>query len=185
MSFLGIPERGLSCTNIIYNPQGREVIIMKQETITKAVKVINRSIKFYQRKLIYQLELRAEAEFDNGNLDITSLGDYESNIKKYEIILADLATIKRAIKNDKTSVKIFGTYDDCRGYIYTETLEVLNKAGFDYDGDEFASEIWLLSIEEIEEEFRNEVADGTPETWSIYDEEELMAMQLSELMAEV
>ena len=53
MSFLGIPERELSCTNIIYNPQGREVNIMKQETIKKAVKVINRSIKFYQRKLTY------------------------------------------------------------------------------------------------------------------------------------
>ena len=93
---------------------------MKQETIKKAVKVINRSIKFYQRKLTYQLELRAEAEFDNGNLKIASFGDYESNIQKYEIILADLATIKRAIKNNQTSVKIFGTAEN-RGYIYKET----------------------------------------------------------------
>lgn len=150
MSFLGIPEEELSCTNIIYNPQGREVIIMKQETITKAVKVINRSIKFYQRKLTYQLELRAEAEFDNGNLDIASFGKYESNIQKYEIILANLATIKRAVNNDRTSVKIFGTADG-RGYIYTEISKVLKKAGFNYDGDEFTGEIWLLPIEEFED----------------------------------
>lgn len=151
MSFLGIPERVLSCTNIIYNPRGREVNIMKQETITKAVKVINRSIKFYQRKLTYQLELRAEAEFNNGNLEVANFDDYKSNIKKYEIILADLATIKRAIKNNQTSVKIFGT-DDCRGYFYTETSNVLKKAGFYYDGDGFTGEIWLVSIEEFEEE---------------------------------
>lgn len=123
---------------------------MKQETIKKAVKVINRNIKFYQRKLTYQLELRAEAKFDNSNLDIASFGEYESNIQKYEIILADLATIKRAIKNDKTYVKIFGTAD-CRGYIYTETSEVLKKAGFDWDGDGFSGEIWLFSIDEFED----------------------------------
>lgn len=178
MSFLGIPERELSCTNIIYNPRGREVNIMKQETITKAVKVINQSIKFYQRKLTYQLELRAEAEFNNGNLKVANFGDYESNIKKYEIILADLATMKRAINNNKTSVKIFGT-DDCRGYNYTETSNVLKKAGFDYDGDGFTGEIWLLSIKEFEEEW----VEGTPESWSAYEEEQ-MAMQLNGLMAE-
>ncbi len=155
---------------------------MKQETITKAVKVINRNIKFYQRKLTYQLELRAEAEFDNGNLDISSFGEYESNIQKYEIILADLATIKRAIKNDKTSVKIFGTAD-CRGDTYTETSEVLKKAGFDWDGDGFSGEIWLLSIGEFEEEYKNEWVEGTPESWSAYEEEQ-MAMQLNGLMAE-
>ena len=57
---------------------------MKQETITRAVKVINRSIKYYQRKLTYQLEQMAEAMFDNGNLDVTNFSDYESNIQKYE-----------------------------------------------------------------------------------------------------
>ena len=169
ISFLGIPEKGLSCTNIIYNPQGREVNIMKQETITKAVKVINRNIKFYQRKLTYQLELRAEAEFDNGNLKVASFGDYESNIQKYEIILADLATIKRAINNNQTSVKIFGTADN-RGYIYIETSNALKKAGFDWDADGFTGEMWLACIEEWEEEYKKE--------------EERMAMQLNGLMAE-
>lgn len=178
MSFLGIPERELSCTNIIYNPQGREVNIMKQETITKAVKVINRNIKFYQRKLTYQLEMRAEAEFDNGNLKVTSFGDYESNIQKYEIILADLATIKRAIKNNQTSVKIFGTAEN-RSYIYIETSRALREAGFDTDGDGFGGETYLLPIDEWEEEW----VEGTPESWSVFEEEQ-MAMQLNGLMAE-
>ena len=76
---------------------------MKQETIEKAVKVINRNIKHYQRKLTYQLELRAEARFNNGNLEVNSIGDYERNIQRYEIILADLATIKRAIKEQSNN----------------------------------------------------------------------------------
>lgn len=131
---------------------------MKQETITKAVKVINWSIKFYQRKLTYQLELRAEAEFDNGNLEIASFGDYESNIQKYEIILADLATIKRAIKNNQTTVKIFGTAES-RGYIYTETSKVLDEAGFYFDSDDFGALILDL-LEGFEEEY----VEGTPES---------------------
>lgn len=136
---------------------------MKNETIKKAVKNINRSIKFYQRKLTYQLELRAEAKLDNGNLKIANLGDYESNIKKYEIILSDLATIKRAIKNNQTSVIIFGT-EDSRSYIYAETSNALKKAGFYWDGDGFSGEIWLVCIEELKEE--------------------RMAMQLNGLIAE-
>lgn len=147
---------------------------MKQETIKKAVKVINRSIKFYQRKLTYQLELRAEAEFHNGNLKVANFGDYESNITRYEIILADLATIKRAIKNKQTSVKILGTYN-CK-----ETSDVLKKAGFDYDGEGFTGEIRLLSIEKFEEKWVEEISDS----WSAY-EEEKMAMQLNGLMAEL
>lgn len=148
---------------------------MKQETIMKAVKVINRSIKFYQRKLTYQLELRAEAEFDNGNLKVANFGDYESNIKKYEIILADLATIKRSIKNNQTSVKIFGAAEK-NGGIYIYTLNVLRAAGFDYNGVGFGGQIELFPIEEWDEE--------TPNSWSAYDEEEQMAMQLNGLMAE-
>ena len=132
---------------------------MKQETIKKAVKIINRNIKFYQRKLTYQLELRAEAEFDNGNLKSNSFVDYESNIQKYEIVLADLATIKRAIKNNQTTVRIFGTAEN-RGYIYNETSMVLKEAGFDYDGDGYG-EIYL---------FEKDWVEGTPESWSIYEE---------------
>lgn len=133
---------------------------MKQETIKKAVKVINRSIKYYQRKLTYQLELRAESELlNNKNLKFKSFEDFEGNIKKYEIILTDLATIKRAIKNNKESVEICGT-DFSRGYIYDETQEVLNKAGFDIDGDGYG----LIYL------FEKDWVEGTPESWSIYEE---------------
>ena len=125
---------------------------MNQETIEKAVKVINRSIKFYQRKLTYLLELRAEAKFlRNGNLKIASFGDYESNITKYEIILADLATIKRAIKNNKTTIKILGSAES-RGLIYVATLNVLEKAGFYYGSYGVPGEIWILSIKELAEQ---------------------------------
>lgn len=150
---------------------------MKQETINKAVRVINRSIKFYQRKLTYQLELRAEAAFNNGNLKDASFGDYESNIQKYEIILADLATIKRAIKNNQTSAKIYGTYDDVRGSIYDETFEVLSRAGFDIDGDGFETlyfspledEEWESEWDKGTPELEAKRFEGTPASWSIYD----------------
>ena len=168
MSFLGIPEKELSCTNIIYNPRGREVNIMKQETITKAVKVINRNIKFYQRKLTYQLELMNEALLGNGNLKNDSFDADKNLIEKYEIVLADLATIKRAITNNKTEVKLYGTLNDS-SMIYSETSKALGEAGFSFEGDGFGTEISLISIDELEEEWK---------------EEERMAMQLNGLMAE-
>lgn len=115
-----------------------------------------------------QLEIRAEAEFGNGNLKIESFGNYQSNIQKYEIILADLATIKRAIKNKQTSVKIFGTAGN-RSYLYIETSCALGEAGFDFESDGFGAEIVLISLDEQEEEWR---------------EEEQMAMQLNGLMQE-
>lgn len=138
---------------------------MKQETIKRALKVINRNIKFYQKKLTYQLELRTEAKFNNENLKVESFGDYESNIEKYEIILADLATIKRAIKNNKTSVRVYGTAH-LRGYMYLETAEVLERAGFEIDG--FGTTVKLVPIEKW--------VEGTPESWSIYDEEKHTSM---------
>ena len=148
---------------------------MKQETIEKAVKVINRSIKHYQRKLTYQLELRAEAEFNNGNLKVDSLGDYEHYIQKYEIILADLATIRRAIERNRCNVKIYGSESGV-GFMYVETAHVLDEAGLDVDGNGYG-EIWLQSIDEREEQLKKE---------EDFDERELelMAMQLEGLMAE-
>ena len=162
---MGIPRRGLSCTNIIYNPQGGEEKTMNQETINKAVKVINRHIRFYQRRLTYQLEMKVEAKLNNGNLKVAKFDDYESNIKKYEIILSDLATIKRAIKNKKTMVKIIETAQG-RGIIYDETSKAIKEAGFDYNVDVFKREIYLCSLEERKEA------------------EERIAMQLNKLMAE-
>lgn len=116
---------------------------MTQEAIDKAVKEMNRSIKFYTRKLMYQLELRAEVELNNGYLEV---GDFdESNIKKYEIILADLSTVKRAVKGNKTCAKVYGTAER-DGCTYNETVYALRRAGLDYIGDEYTPEIILFPI---------------------------------------
>ena len=109
---------------------------MNEKTIKKAVWTINKNLSFYQRKLTYQLELRAESEFENGNLNLEA--DFydrefdENDIKKYEVILADLATIKRAIKSNVTVVRVSGTAQGA-AFIYKETTDVLNRAGFTYD----------------------------------------------------
>ena len=119
---------------------------MNVKTIKKAAETINREIKFYERNLTYCLEQRLELEVNNGNLKGANFSNIESTIKKYEIVLADLATIKRAIKRNKTSVRIYGTAYN-RGDIYDETLKVLVKAGFDVDSDGFGTLI-LLPIED-------------------------------------
>lgn len=85
-----------------------------------------------------------------------------------------MATIKRAIKNNQTSVKIFGTAEN-RGYIYTETSKVLSEAGFDYDGDGFTGEISLFSTEEWEEEL-SEIEKDTRSPHDI--EDEIIEMQI-------
>jgi len=79
---------------------------MRQKTIDKAIRDIERSIEYYQKRLNDRLE-----EEEKGNI-----ADYkykcllEKSIKNTEIILADLAAIKRAIENNKKSVKISGRY---------------------------------------------------------------------------
>ena len=142
---------------------------MKQETIEKKVKTINRNVRFFQRRLTYWLEAKAEAKLHNGNLKVN--GDYERNIKKYEIILADLATIKRAVKNDCMLVNIYGSVNG--RFIYKETEEVLKEVGIGYQnvsGDvvffEFNDEVGK-SVEETEISVTNlstieEVPIGTP-----------------------
>lgn len=123
---------------------------MKNGTIDKAVKSLNKSIKFYQRKLTYQLELKAEAELHNGNLNVANFGNDGMDIMKYQIILADLATIKRAIKAGRDSAIIYGTAThNC--YLYIETAEALSKAGFDTDSDG-DGKVRLLPIGEWQEE---------------------------------
>lgn len=120
---------------------------MKKETTKKAVEIINRSMKYYQRRLTEQLEIRAETELKNGNLKNASLGNYEEKIQKYETILADLATIKRAIRKNKTSVKILGTKKN-RNTIYIETSREIKKAGFEYSKNMLTGEIDFWTIEE-------------------------------------
>lgn len=116
---------------------------MTKEIISKAVKAINQGIRDYQRELTYQLELKAEAQLCNGNIVDPSLYYFKSNIEKYEIILADLATIRRTIKKNKTYLKIFGTKEN-RDYIYAETCEVLKNAGLNFVRSELEWEIVLI-----------------------------------------
>ena len=64
-----------------------------------------------------------------------------------------MATIKRAIKNNQTSVKLWGSAEN-RSYIYRETCDTLYEAGFDFDeGDEFGGAIELILIDDRREEF--------------------------------
>lgn len=120
---------------------------MKKETTKKAVEIINRSIKYYQRRLTEQLEIRAEIELENGNLKKDAFGNYKEKIQKYEIILTDLATIKRAIRKNKTSVRILET-NRSRKTIYAETSREIKKAGFEYYINMYTREIHLLPIKE-------------------------------------
>lgn len=145
---------------------------MKQQTVDKVVNSLNRSIQVNQKRLIYQLELKAEANLQNGNLKVED-ESYMSNIMKYELILADLASVKRAIikkgtKEVEVEVKIYGTLEN-RGNVYPEFSKALIIARLDMDGDGYGV-VWLSSIEELEAE--------------LVMEDERMAMQLNGLMAE-
>lgn len=122
---------------------------MKQTTIDKAVKVFNRSIKFYWRTINRQ----------RSNTKVKSFRNYVANLERYQIILADLITIRKAIQKNETEMVIYGTAES-RSYVYNETLRVICKAGFDYDGDGFTGEIRLFSNEEFEEEFQQEIEEG-------------------------
>lgn len=129
---------------------------MKQQTIDKAVQSLNRSIRDYQRKLTYQLELKAEADLQNGNLKVVD-ESYMSNIMKYELILADLATIKRAIKNNKTEMEVYGVVGN-RGRMYSEVEKALTIAGFFIDGTGYGT-IWLMPREELHNDGKEMAAE--------------------------
>ena len=122
---------------------------MERQTIEKVVKSLNGSIQFYQRKLTYQLELKAEADLQNGNLNVAD-ENYMDNIMKYQLILSDLATIQRAIQKGEgegeVEVNIYGTAEN-RGQVYPEFTKALAKAELDMDGNGYGT-IWLSSIEE-------------------------------------
>lgn len=125
---------------------------MKQKTIKRAVKVINRNIEVYQRKLTYQLELMNEALLENGNLKDDSFDSDANLIEKYESILADLATIRRAVANNKTTVKLNGPLKTGNCIIYPEIVKTLEKAGLDFQCYGLGELIVLNPIDELEEE---------------------------------
>ncbi len=148
MSFLGITERELFCTNIIYNRQRKEVNCMNEATRKKAVKVINRGIKFYRRELIRQLELRAEYDLHNGNLIGATLENInDCNPKKYAIIVSDLLSVKRAIQNGKNKVNLYASLESREDY-YSETNSILVKTGLDFYAE---GEPGILTISAEEE----------------------------------
>ena len=70
----------------------------------------------------------------------------ENNIQKYEIVLSDLATIKRAINVNKPTVKIYGTAEK-RNQMYKETFDALKDAGINIGWDD-ESIIIILSLKD-------------------------------------
>lgn len=97
---------------------------MTEERSKRLVKVLRRYIKEYQQKLTFQIECEAESLFKDG-----SRYDAEKR-KKYETILSDLATIKRAVEKGENTIEIYGTADS-RNELYWETKKILTKAGID------------------------------------------------------
>ena len=148
---------------------------MKQTTIKKALKVINKYMKRYEGKLAFWLELKAETELHNENIKVLDAHKCDDYIQKYQIIIADLATIKRAIKSGKTEMAIYGTAE-LVGYVYNETYNVIKNAGFDIDGN-FRT-IRLIPIEEYEEEMEAEMTTATPNYYFSKDDLQYMASQL-------
>lgn len=129
---------------------------MEHERIRQQEKVVNRAIAFYQKVLNDQLEQRAEAEFENDDLEMADDCTCRKNIEKYETIITDLAIIKRAIQNNKTWFKIHATAGGGCDLIYYETYEVLLDMGFQIvfgQKDMFADVMYSLrSIGECAEE---------------------------------
>ena len=98
---------------------------MKSESIYRTVKVIERYINIYQEEILDCLEMKAELELKNGNIEVDYISkNCEDDIEQYKIILTDLATIRRAIKKGKDSVKIYGDADNYQSLI----LAILEEA---------------------------------------------------------
>ena len=87
--------------------------------VKDALKIVDRHIRIYQRKLIYELELMAELELNNGNLKVDcQLNDCKKNVERYQVILANMATIRRAIKTG--SNRHIKTYLQDNNCLYSE-----------------------------------------------------------------
>ena len=154
---------------------------MNQEAIKKATKVINQCINFYQKKLTYQLELKSEAEFNNGNLKVPDFVDYERNIEKYEIILSDLLAIVRALNSDKSYVKIFGTAQS-RDQLYLETANILRAAGLDFNNISLGDSSYVLSIKEVGSESSQNPSEESYESSESFDDVEQIETQFNQFL---
>lgn len=120
---------------------------MEQQTIEYGVRILKRSIRYYKRTINHQKSGKAR-KFKN----------YEANMEKNKIILADLKAIMKAIQKNETAVTIQVTVEKC-GYMYPETCRVVEKAGFEIDGDGWTNQInlwpereWKRAWEQEEDE---------------------------------
>lgn len=145
---------------------------MKQTTIKKALKVINRALKLYQGKLTFWLELKAETELCNGNINVRKPSECSNYIQKYETIISNLATIKRAIRDGKEEVKIYCSAE-ASSFIPNEIHDVIEESGFEVDGDPDGT-IFLIPTEELEEEMAAAFASDS----FLEEEAKYMAAQL-------
>ncbi len=122
---------------------------MTEKTRKLAANSLNRSITSYQRKLLYYLELQAEAKLKNGNLEVldhTDCENIETTIQKYKTILTDLATIKRAIRNNSSKVRVLETLE-AQNSIYPEVSKALKAANLSFNRDGFGK-LWIYSKSE-------------------------------------
>lgn len=110
------------------------VTMKLSEQVKEALKIVDRHIRIYQRKLIHEFELMAELELNNGNLKVDcKLEDCKKNAERYQVILANMVTIRRAIKTGhKGQIK---TYLDSN-YLYSEVgemqWEIWDKCKYDF-----------------------------------------------------
>ncbi len=114
---------------------------MKPTQIDNAVRVFNQNIKFYRRTINRQQ-----------NPKVKSFKHYETNLKKYWIVLNDMIAIKKAIQKNETEVVIRGTAES-GDYAYEETTRVLEKLHFYFEIDGCTKVMWFLPVEECVEWF--------------------------------
>lgn len=105
------------------------------EQVKDALKIVDRHIRIYQIKLIHELELMAELELNNGNLKVDcQLDDCKKNAERYQVILANMATIRRAIKTGHNGhIKTYLQDNNC---LYSEIgkmqREIWYKCKYDF-----------------------------------------------------
>lgn len=132
---------------------------MTQERMQWTVKVIGRSIRYYQKKLTYQLELEAEEMFHNGLRKCNEIGDLESNIKTYETIIADLATIWRAISKGINHAGIYSIDEETEDLNSPQIYDVLVKRAKLHIVVGLDGELWFTPKENLESVLESYVHD--------------------------
>lgn len=140
---------------------------MTQERINWTVKVITRSIRYYQKKLAYQLELGVEDMFHNGLRKSTNIGDMESNIKTYETIIGDLGTIRRAISKGISHANIY-SFDEERGALDSPQIYdvLVNRAKLHVEG--LDGELYFVAEEDAEAAEKYGLSEEAQREWDAH-----------------